>query len=189
MIWLALYLTVPLAIVLLVQLECFGWSTLAVLGALAGLYFLHSTEAVNLLRTHGLWLPLYALGYLALGTVWSFVKWWSFLMDFRRAFRAARDEFLAARGAEYRVEELQDFLRYHDVSKGRYGSSIARLRKPVAQDNKGRIVAWTAFWPFSFVGTVLDDPVRRLCEVSFDWFKGLYQRLVDRLFQDETELH
>lgn len=189
MIWLALYLTVPLAIVLLVQLEYFRWSTVVVLGALVGLYFLQSTEVVGLLRAHGPWLPLYALGYVAAGTLWSFVKWGSFLMGFRRAYRGARDEFLAERGSEYRVEDLQNYLRHHQVSRGPYGESIARLRKPVAQDNKGRIIAWTGFWPFSFVGTVLDDPVRRLCEASFNWFRGLYQRLADRLLRDETELH
>lgn len=189
MIWLALYLAVPLAIVLLVQLEYFGWSTIAVLASLAGLYFLNSAEAMALFRVHGPWLPLYALGYVALGTMWSFVKWWSYLMGFRRAFREARDGFLEVQGDRpYTTDDMREHFRYKMPSHPKYGADIARLRKPVAQDNKGRIVAWTGFWPFSFVGTVLDEPVRRLCEASFNWFRGLYQRLADRLFRDETEL-
>lgn len=190
MLLLALYFAVPILITVLVEVEYFGWSTLALLASGGGLYFLHSKETLEFVRNYGIWVPAYVAAYVGAGVLWSFVKWWSYLMNFRRAFRQARDRFLASRlaGAPYQADELKAYFRSHLREFGKYGSAIVDFKVPQAQDNKGRIVAWIGFWPLSILGTVLNDPIRRLCALSFNWLRGLYQRLSNRIFREDTEL-
>lgn len=189
MLFLALYLAVPILITVLVEIEYFGWSTFAVLVSLAALYFLHSTDARVLLREYGPWLPVGIPGYVALGVVWSFFKWWSYLMGFRRAYRETRDSFVRIRGSEpYTTDDMKRHFSSNLAVGTKYYSNIVHLRKPQAHDNKARIVAWIGFWPFSFVGTLLNDPVRRLCEFAFNRLRGTYQRLSNRIFREDVEL-
>lgn len=189
MLLLALYLVIPLLITVLVEVEYFGWSTIALLCALGGLYFFHSGVVLALARVYGPWIPVYVLEYVGAGVIWSFFKWWSYLMGFRRSYREARDRFLRIRGAEpYTTDDMKRHFSSNLRASSKYYSDILHLRKPQAHDNKARIVAWIGFWPFSFVGTLLNDPVRRLCEFVFNQLRGTYQRLANRIFREDVEL-
>lgn len=56
--------------------------------------------------------------------------------------------------------------------------------RPNAGDNKARITAWITFWPMSAVGTLLDDPLRRLVEFIFSKLKNVYEIMSRRMFKD-----
>lgn len=90
-----------------------------------------------------------AVGFFALGTVWAVIKWWFYVRNL----------------AEKRRDQI-----------ARYGkeSGYNTIRKPLVRDNKSRIMTWMCFWPFSFIWTMINDPVRRI-------FTAIYMRIKDRL--------
>lgn len=53
-----------------------------------------------------------------------------------------------------------------------------------ASDHKERITTWMAFWPFSALGTLLDDLLFRVWEALYGFCSGLFQRVSDAVFAD-----
>ncbi len=56
--------------------------------------------------------------------------------------------------------------------------------RPTAGNNKARITAWITFWPMSALGTLLDDPLRKLVEFIFSKLKNVYEIMSRRMFKD-----
>jgi len=158
-------LAVFAVLALLTETERFGWATLAVAGTVAVAQWMHWADIWGFVRAHALVSALYVGGYVVAGVLWSFVKWFSFLMRFRDVLKEVR-----VPGSEY-----YNAIVYR-------GFSLSR--KPAAAEAKGKITAWMIFWPFSLVGTVLNDPVKRIFTFLFGRFKHLYQEMSDRVFKD-----
>jgi hypothetical protein len=62
--------------------------------------------------------------------------------------------------------------------------SIVRLIKPNASVHKSTITQWIAFWPVSFVWTMINDPLRNLVNYIFGRIKGVFQRIADSMFSN-----
>jgi len=78
---------------------------------------------------------------------------------------------------------------FEEAFKEHIGIYKAHLKyRPTAAENKSRITAWMLLWPFSLVGTILNDPVRRLGAWLFNRFKSLYQKSVDYVFRNDPDL-
>ena len=82
----------------LTEVEHFGWATLTMILALVGVQVFHvgGVDLLAFASTHALATGLYVLGYVAVGIVWSFVKWFSFLMAFRDKYRKQKEAFLVS---------------------------------------------------------------------------------------------
>lgn len=65
-----------------------------------------------------------------------------------------------------------------------FQSKYRSFSKPIASDNKAKIVAWICYWPWSLIGTFINDPLKRLVEFMFRSLKALYQRISDKIFMD-----
>jgi hypothetical protein len=94
-------------------------------------------------------------GYFLVGIVWSFVKWYFYLLN-------CRDKISA------QIE-----------SNRTYYSSI-----PTAKDNKGRIISWMTYWPMSIVWTIFNDPIKRMCKYFYQIFESWYQGISNKVFAD-----
>ena len=115
---------------------------------------------------------LYAAAFLAVGTVWSVLKWFFWLRRTRRTIleiRANRPGITDDRLGR----ELEDRGLPTDLPPqvGRY---------------KSRIMGWMILWPASMVWTVLNDPVRWAFEEIYAMIGGGMQRISDRVFRDVT---
>ena len=173
----------------LVELEFFGWATLVLIATVVGVQSLHVFDILSYVAANALTSALYAVGYVVVGVVWSFVKWFSYLRKFRDHFRELKQKFLERKSLtgpdidEPLLSEFKDSLRhqyeYRDVQSG---------QKPTAAENKARITAWMAFWPCSMVSTLLNDPIRRLFKFLFSLLKGTFQKLSDYVFRNDPEL-
>lgn len=53
-----------------------------------------------------------------------------------------------------------------------------------AGDNKARIIGWMSLWPFSMLGTLVDDLLLRLWQRIYEVFSGVYQRISDKVLGD-----
>jgi len=184
---------------ILTETENFGWATITLLACgvasvVLGRWF-HIYSIADFIRDHGAFTLVYACVYIGIGILWSFVKWFSYLMSFRDTFREMKEGFLKERNLDPtdQVPEnlrgsFKDYVRNHVGWSNKHRTQLWDLERPRASKNKGRITAWASFWPFSFVGTLLNDPVRRLFNFLFKWFKELYQKLSDHLFRKDVEL-
>ena len=182
----------------LTEVEHFGWATLTMVATLVGVQVFHigGVDLLAFAATHVVETVLYVLGYVAVGVVWSFVKWFSFLMAFRDKYREYKENFLTSLKlnptGQVPDDQLGAFREYmsrqstYTTSRSFRGNDFSE--RPRANKNKSRIVAWMSFWPFSVVGTVLNDPMRRFFSWLFNQFKALYQQMSDRIFRAEKEM-
>jgi hypothetical protein len=179
----------------LIEVERFGWATLTMIAALVLAQFCNIVDIWGAISHNAVSTALYVLGYLVIGVVWSFVKWFSFLMAFRDKFRQEREDFLNSRGLgsipnasvpDNLLEDFHNFLRRSYTVISFRGNALSQ--RPRASNNKERIVAWMALWPPSLIGTLLNDPIKRLFTWLFNAFKALYQKMADAIFAKETEL-
>jgi hypothetical protein len=199
-----LYSLIALAVVILAivltEAECWGWATITLVGSVVAAHYAGLADVLTFLRTHMVETALYALGYVAVGVLWSFIKWFSFLHRSRDDLRERKDKLRAH--YEKHIKSPQFSRTTKEMIEGEmvdvpvpvptfeeylrdYG---ANLKRPTAADNKGRIIGWMAFWPFSVVGTFLNDPVRRLFNFLFRHFKTLYQKMADHVFRNDADL-
>lgn len=185
---------------ILMEVEHWGWATTCLLGtfvlSLIGHHFWQTPSVIDWVVANGVFTLVYVAAYLAVGVGWSFLKWFSYLMGFRDAFREQKEAFCLKNNLDPKTpitdeKLLSDFDSHlaHNVSWGeRHRGQLLSRERPRAAKSKSRIVAWMAFWPFSVVGTVLNDPVRRLFNFLYSQFKALYERMAGFVFRKDVEL-
>jgi len=160
----------------LTEIEQWGAATLTLVVSVVAMHYFDVVDVVAFLKDNVFTVGLYVLIYFSAGVVWSFVKWLSFLYRFRDEYREAKEEY----NKKACVEDFHTWV----ANRGKW-----ELReRPTAAKNRGRITAWISLWPFSMIGTFLNDPVRRLVNAIFRRFKGLYQRTADYVFRNDPEL-
>jgi hypothetical protein len=186
----------------LTETENFGWATLVLIVSVVAAQWLHVVNFIGYVSAHGVASLLYALAYVGIGVVWSFVKWFSFLMGARGKYREYKVSFLNSIGAsttagfsDIPADKLDDFKRWLAKTPSFYAMrtydpfhELVRGERPRASKNKARITTWMCLWPCSMIGTALNDPVRRLFNFLFSQFKALYQKLADYVFANDVEL-
>lgn len=191
-----------IAEIFVVENERFGWATICLVAAVVLAQGFHVISIVEYATSHLVLSLVYMLAYLAIGVLWSFVKWFSFLMLFRDKFRELKDAFLRSVAGREPVmeinltapipetlrEDFQKFAQREINYSNRPFGGLSFMKKPRAVEHKARIVSWMSFWPFSVVGTFLNDPIRRLFNWLFNSFKALYQKMADKLFDKDVEL-
>lgn len=188
---------------ILTETENFGWATVTLIVTGVGSVLLHRLwpgvpSVLDFILAHGVFTLAYVGAYVVIGIVWSFVKWFSYLMSFRDAFRTQKEAFFKEKGLSGLVitapipqehqAAFKEFVRNNARWNSEHRSQLFDMERPRASKNKARITAWASFWPFSFVGTLLNDPVRRLFNLLFNWFKALYQQMSDWVLRNDSEL-
>lgn len=153
--WMAFLALIFVVEVVLCENEQFGWGTSLTLGGTALVAWL----GADLNVFAWVWANLAAIAkfsliYFAVGGLWSIVKWYFYLL---------------------RVKERLD--RFADETKSR-----KRPNESYAKNNKGRIMGWIAHWPFSMLGTVFGDFLKRVVETVFNVLRNLYDRIANHVF-------
>jgi len=111
--------------------------------------------------------------FFLIGAIWSLVKWWFFVKRSALEYRESRMAFLEANGVVGATLDTP-------VPENLKARAFARSRKPLARQNKGRIITWMVYWPFSMAWTLLDEPWRLIYEA----LARLFQRISDRIWAD-----
>jgi hypothetical protein len=180
-----------------IEVEQWGWATLILIATVVGCHFLTPFDPLAFIKTQGPFTVVYVLGYLAVGVGWSFVKWFSYLRAFRDSFREQKESFCKDKSLDASqpipdkyLDAFKEYLRSHAryTTDRKTYDQLLSLERPRSINNKSRITAWMAYWPCSAIGTLLNDPVRRLFNFLFSQFKALYQKLSDHVFRNDVEL-
>ena len=69
------------------------------------------------------------------------------------------------------------------------GRAMKRPYDSYAANNKGLIMAWIGWWPFSVLGTLFGDFLTRIVTSIFNVLSGLYESMANKVFAgfDEEE--
>jgi hypothetical protein len=155
-----------LIVVAALEFENGSAATVATVAAAVAAYFIGWIDVAWILDNPGV-LAGYALGYLGAGAAWCVIKWYFHLLRFRDKARIRLENRKFANDAER-----------NDAKKALYEN------RPLASENKSLLITWMAYWPFSFVWTIVNDPVRRAFNAIYSHLAGLLQRISDRVFRE-----
>lgn len=129
--------------------------------------------------------PFLAIGavliYLAVGTLYSFGKWWRYVKLASRKLKDEIAEFLAAHKLE--GDKIPDELLEEWLGSPRRSGYRRRNTKPIARENKARIMSWMVYWPWSMFWTVINDPIKKAFKAIFQELQATYQRISDKAFE------
>lgn len=113
--------------------------------------------------------------FLIIGVLWSFFKWYRFVKE---AARKARERL------QWEIDQYQSGCGYtYPVNTEEGRQQFLNNAKPWVSRYKARIAGWIVFWPLSMLWTVLTELLRDVFERIVEFFRGYYQRIVDKAFQ------
>lgn len=128
--------------------------------------------------------------YILVGVAWSFGKWWLLLTDYKTRNKDSLTE------ANSRIASLEgdlsnaSVLRLTSEDIDRKTESLKSLKRslligvPTASDNKSRITAWIAYWPWSFMWTTVTEFVFRFFSRLFQMLEATYDSIQKRILKD-----
>lgn len=163
-----------------IEWEYSGLATLSVLITAIIMQFGCHVDIIGYVQTSPIVVLYFALGYFATGTVWSVIKWWFFVRGERRKYDEYKETWLKNQGIE--GNSIPDNLKGSFLSSiPSYGSDKIEIRPQVGW-HKARIFLWIAYWPWSCLWTVINDPVRRICREIYSSIKATLQKISDHVW-------
>lgn len=171
-------------------------STAVLIGAFLALFvFGDAKETIwPYIRLNPTTILMYALGYLAIGGVYGVYRWWVECTNRNYRFEDFTRNFL--RGYGITGTKVSDELKPAFVnamldSEFKIWNKAENSYIPNVQiwawDNKGRIIAWMTYWPWSLVWHVIDDFVRRIFRRLYQCITSILDGITKRVFAKGTE--
>lgn len=159
------------------------WATVTMVGTLAGLQYLGGVPIVPYVVEHPVLTAMWVGGYFLVGTVWGIVKWWFFVTDNKGRYNQARAEFLQRKNVT--TKEIPENLKkewkeFVDRASSRYEDRF--VVTPLAYNYKKKILIWMTYWPWSFVWTIINDPIKKLFRRIYEAISSQYQKISDHIF-------
>lgn len=138
------------------------WSGILLVLAVAAYYFWGSKEdVINIgifLRDNPVLILSCFLGYIVVGLVWAFFKWYFF---------------------------VSNKLEYHKKQKEKYKHHTFSV--PSAGDNKFRIMSWMYFWPFSASWTLVNQPLKKSFKYVYEKTGVTFDKIAKKMFKSLVE--
>ncbi len=168
-----------------------SWATVSLVVTAVILNWLSGIPIIQWVGGH-FWLALaYAAGYLVAGTVWSVIKWYSYVSDQRERYDEMKADFLKGRGIKENVVPLEirgDWERTlgngNLARSGCHRSRCQCVGRPLARSHKQDIVRWMSYWPFSLLWTVLFNWVVKVFNSIYQHIQTWLQNISDYKFKD-----
>ncbi len=157
-----------ITLLLLTEHRRYSWTAITVFALSAFLQFAAGINILGWIAANPLGFVVLILGYAAIGVVYSLAKW---RLSFLRKERERYDVLVAKFKGE--LPPHQEWL----IGQGWNWESV-RVRY-----NKARITAWIAYWPWSLLWTLIDDPFRKLAEWMYATFRSWYEALFANAFK------
>jgi hypothetical protein len=124
--------------------------------------------------------------YLLGGSVYVFPKWYLYVTDHKRRYLDAREEFLAEKGLKNISEAKPGEWKEAFSRKASWGDRCIEFI-PQVRNHKGRIMDWMMLWPFNFLWTLLNDPIKRFFQHVYYMIADALQNISNKVFADVSE--
>lgn len=169
-----------------------------VLAAVAFLICGNAGEVASKVTQHPYWTFFGAVGYYVIGAGSGIAGWYLHVKEAVTRYKEEQTSWLHTRLKLAKdVPEYTSQIRVslgtgtlHPDLKAEWKSWLKAMTrynrrkyaKPMAADNKGRIISWMQYWPWNAVRVLLKDPVRRLFNWTYTYLSRTLQRISDRAF-------
>lgn len=164
-------------VVAAVEYESGFWATILFVATLITGNAIAHNGWLTFARLHPLGVVEWAIGYLVVGCVWSIAKWYLYSRDRVIEYNEGKDSFLRIKGVTELTPQLaREFQNY---------SSTPDI--PVAREHKGTIILWMSYWPFSILGFLFNDFIKKIFNHLFEFLQSTYQRISDSVFSSVRE--
>ncbi|KKM02524.1 hypothetical protein LCGC14_1783570 [marine sediment metagenome] len=170
----------------------------ATVSLIAFVWLMSSANSLSVLINPLIWLK-WIVVYLAIGSTWSFLKWFSYLHKTKDHLKELKERFLNRYDVQLTVDgkisekDFPQFAEYlndaHYMGMGRFNATKIRKRADVIPTVKGRfgdLTRWIIWWPMSAFWTILNDPLRRLAQALVRAFRGIYTKIALSVFSEEV---
>ena len=156
-------------------------ATFALLAFGAAMFFLGDWNPLPGMIADPLGIVMLVVYYFVGGAVWSVVKWYFHGLNVRDKYREVKERFFDNHGIAGTKVPQKLITDWEYTVSSNFNGSVP----PKALENKGKIMMWMTHWPFSFVWTVLNDPIRRIFQAIYARVAGVMQRISDHIFKNE----
>lgn len=129
-------------------------------------------------------------GYFLIGAFWSIVKWFFYVKDQREKYDSLKENFIKQNSLSILVNEpIPDKFKelWTKSINGYYGESYRLEINPKVSNYKTQIFLWIAYWPLSFIWTIINDPVRKITNRIYNNIHTWLQSISDRYFKDTEQ--
>lgn len=178
-----------ITMIVAIEKEKEGTATLVVSLVLGLLAWNYGRDVLSFVEGHGIETILFSVGYVMVGIIWSFIRWNEKVKGVFRRFTRFKNEFVRTNGevtdenrkqfnSEFNIEYKHDSNVNSIISTDSI-NTIAKQITPIGLKHKSLIISWISYWPLSVIGTLLNNPFRRLFEWIYDSLSGLYDRIAD----------
>ena len=183
--WLLVFLAVVLLTVL-VESERGTIATFVTAGIIASMIYWTHFNLYSAVIYHPLTWAEWIVGWFIVGAIWGTVKW---TLDVHKAlgkYKEAKADFLR----EKKVDNLTPTLaaEFSERLSRSYGYAFAGKGispiPPKARDHKSDIIRWMTYWPFSMIGFLLRDFVRRIWNHIYTYLVKTYDRIAKYIYRD-----
>ena len=143
-------------------------------------------DVIACIHTYWLEFILGGVVYFLIGTVWSVVKWWSFVRGERRRYDKVFYAYVKCNElenipvSEWTKEKVEEFDR--ELRRTCNYDDQIRVR-PQVENFKEEIFLWIGFWPFSALWTIIDDPFKRICTGIYNLIGKQLQAISDNAWK------
>lgn len=188
--WFWLLLLVDFVIITaLVEHEEGIWATVVAILTVVGLNYAWKLPIISSIKTNPGHTALLVFAYFALGAGWSLVKWLVFLHKKNFAYEDVKADFLKKNNALTLTPELaaklMDYL--DELNRFKVVEDCVTATPPEAHDYKAMLTRWATYWPFSIIGTLLNDVVRRSWTYIIRLLQSTYQRMANYVFRKAAD--
>lgn len=176
-------IVVFIAITALVENDEGFWATAVAVGTIFSLQFLSKVPLLDYIKTNPLRTLAYVGAYFAIGVAWTLIKWYFYVHRQVVKYNEFKRAFLKKNNAETLTGELAAALADEISNSHGYGTRGVSATAPDPAEHKGDLTRWGTYWPFSMVGTALNDVVRRAWEYVYEMLQTTYHRMSKAIFK------
>lgn len=126
---------------------------------------------------------MYLVGYFVIGTVWTVVKWYFYLLARKSEAIEFKGQYCQSNGITGDMTEDQR-KKFIESLVGYSSTYRDDTFPPNATNHKSDIVRWAAYWPFSAFWTLLGDGIRRLWDFIYVQIGGMLQKMSSKVMGD-----
>jgi hypothetical protein len=157
----AFIIAINIFVIVLQERDHDFWPAVLLIITVLTLQWLSNFKPFSLLTVNGvLWAVGYVIAYLAIGTVWSLIKGWRYLINKR--------------------DELLDRARHTDGQ-----TRLNILSNTPSADNtytREKIIHWIMFWPWSVIAFMLSDMVQTIGRAIYERMGKVYTAIANHVF-------
>jgi hypothetical protein len=181
-IWFWLFAFAVVAVITaLVENDEGAWATLVFVGTVLSLQFFSKIPILNYMKRNPGHTLVYVGIYFAIGIAWTLVKWYFFVHNQIVKYNEFKRAFLKGKGADTLTPALAAELADEATRLSGYDRNVAAAPDPA--NHKSDLTRWGTYWPFSMIGTALNDIIRKAWEYVYEILQTTYQRMSKAVFK------